>query len=207
MGVASYSVSFFTPTILYEYGFGVLRTQVLVIPIFLFAGIATIIVAMISDKVRHRYSFAVAELLTSIIGFAILLNGLSLDRGVRYMAIYFVATGAVITQPIAVTWINNNMGGHYKRSVAAAVQIGLGNCAGFIASNVYITSEAPIYRTGYSVGLALICLSIIASTCLLAYMFMENKKRDQGGRDYRLQLPPDELSNLGDDHPSFRFSY
>lgn len=207
MGVSAYSVSFFTPTILYEYGFGVLRTQVLVIPIFLFAAVATIIVAMISDKVRHRYSFAVAGLLTSIIGYAILLNGLSLSRGVRYMAIYFVATGGVIAQPIAVTWINNNMGGHYKRSVAAAVQIGLGNCAGFIASNVYITSEAPTYRTGYGVGLGLICLSFIASTCLLVYMFMENKKRDQGGRDYRLQLPPDELNNLGDDHPSFRFSY
>lgn len=31
--------------------------------------------------------------------------------------------------------------------------------------------------------------------------------REQGKRDHRLNLPDDEKTNLGDDHPSFRFTY
>jgi len=33
----------------------------------------------------------------------------------------------------------------------------------------------------------------------------ENRKREMGGRDYRLRDP--ELKNMGDDDPRFRFVY
>lgn len=36
-------------------------------------------------------------------------------------------------------------------------------------------------------------------------LWRENKKRDRGERDYRLQDP--ELKNMGDDDPRFRFVY
>jgi hypothetical protein len=38
-------------------------------------------------------------------------------------------------------------------------------------------------------------------------LWWENRLRDRGKRDYRLRLPTDEAENLGDDHPSFRFTY
>ena len=34
----------------------------------------------------------------------------------------------------------------------------------------------------------------------------ENKKRDRGGRDYRYTEERDELDNMGDDFPSFRYT-
>jgi hypothetical protein len=34
----------------------------------------------------------------------------------------------------------------------------------------------------------------------------ENKKRDAGGRDYRFERERDELENMGDDHPDFRYT-
>lgn len=35
----------------------------------------------------------------------------------------------------------------------------------------------------------------------------ENKLRERGGRDYRFTDEADELDNMGDDHPSWRFTF
>jgi hypothetical protein len=35
----------------------------------------------------------------------------------------------------------------------------------------------------------------------------ENRKRGRGERDWRFSLPKEELENLGDDHPDYRFNY
>jgi MFS family permease len=207
VAVTGYSISFFTPTILKELGWTALRTQVMTVPVYMCAGCVTIIVAVFSDLLRHRYAFTILGLTIAVIGYAILLHSKAVTPGTRYLAIYFVSTGGFITQPITVAWLNNNMGGHYKRAIAAAVQIGLGNCGGLIASNIYITAQAPTYHTGYSTGLGFICLGIVACTSLLLYCVFENRNRDKGGRDGLFQLPPEELNNLGDDYPTFRYTY
>lgn len=38
-------------------------------------------------------------------------------------------------------------------------------------------------------------------------LWWENRQRTAGKRDWRLQLPEDEVTNLGDDYPHFRFTY
>jgi len=96
------------------------------------------------------------------------------------------------------------MGGHYKRSMAAAIQVGIGNCGGIIASNVFITSEKPRYKTGFRTALSLLCFCAFMATVMLFGLKYENRKRDRGERDYR--LGKDSLDNMGDDHPSFRFT-
>jgi hypothetical protein len=82
------------------------------------------------------------------------------------------------------------------------MQIGLGNCRGLIASDIYITKQAPTYHTGYSTGLGFICLGSVAGTSFVLYCVF-----DKGNRDYLFQLPPEELNNLGDDYPTFRYTY
>jgi hypothetical protein len=39
------------------------------------------------------------------------------------------------------------------------------------------------------------------------YLVRENKARERGERDHRYELPQEVRENLGDDHPSFRFTY
>jgi len=82
--------------------------------------------------------------------------------------------------------------------------IGLGNGGGLIASNIFITKQAPYYSVGYGVSLALLLNTGLFATMFLFLLKRENKKRDDGLRDGRLNLP--DADNLGDDHPSFRFS-
>lgn len=202
-----YSTSFFIPTILRQLGWTAVRAQVLSIPIYIVAAVVSLATAVLSDRLRHRYAFTMIGVFVATIGYIILLAQHTVSVSVRYFAIYLVLVGGYITQPLTLVWLANNMGGHYKRSINAAMQIGFGNCAGIIASNIYITDQAPTYPVGYGVSLGLLWLCGISCTVFFIGLWIENKKRDQGKRDYRLTLPKEERENLGDDHPTFRFAY
>jgi len=99
------------------------------------------------------------------------------------------------------------MAGHYKRSMATALQIGFGNCGAIVASNIFLTAEAPYYRTGLSISLGLLIFCGLSCTVFHLGLKRENKKGERGERDYRFTENANELDNLGDDHPSWRFSY
>ena len=202
-----YSTAFFVPTILSQLGWTAVHAQVLSIPLYIVAAVFSLSVALLTDRLRHRYAFAMAGIVVSTIGYVVLLAQNSVSVNGRYVAIFLIMTGGYITQPITLVWLSNNMGGHYKRSIGTAMQIGFGNCGGIIASNIYITKQKPTYPVGYGISLALLWLCGIACTIFFAGLRLENKRRDKGKRDYRLTLPQDEIDNLGDDHPRFRFTY
>lgn len=209
MGIVNtgYAGSFFTPTILTQLGWTALRAQVMSIPIYVVAAIIALATAIASDKLRHRFGFAFLGCVIATVGYVILLCQRSVPVPVRYFALYLITGGGYLTQPIVIGWLSNSMAGHYKRSIASAMQIGLGNCGGLVASNVFITSQAPYYPTGYGVSLGMVWLCGISSIVFLWILVRENRLRDAGKRDFRYRLPREELENLGDDHPSFRFTY
>lgn len=202
-----YATSFFVPTILNQMGYSSVRAQVMSIPIFIVATVITLVCAVISDRVKHRYFFAMLGCVVATVGYVLLIRQTDVVVGVRYFAVFAITSGGFISQPMVLGWLSNNMGGHYKRSVSSSMQIGIGNTGGLVASNVFFSSEAPLYPTGYGTSLGLMWICGLASTAFVLYMWRENRIRDAGGRDYRLELPREELENLGDDHPSFRFTY
>lgn len=202
-----YATSFFIPTILKEMGYTSILAQAISVPIYIVAAISTLSVAFISDRVKHRFGFAIAGCLISTVGYIILLNQQSISTGVKYFALYTITAGGFITQPILIGWLSNNISGHYKKAIASAVQIGFGNCGGFVASNIFMTSEAPYYRTGYGISLGLIWVTGVCSVIFLLILTRENRQREHGKRDHLLELSEKEVNNLGDSHPHFRFSY
>lgn len=138
------------------------------------------------------------------IGYILLLCQNYVSVGVRYFALFLVVSGGYTTQPVTLAWLANNVSGHYKRAVSAAAQVGFGNLGGIVASNVFFDSEAPKYWTGYGVSLGMLWLCAGACTALYMGVTAENEKRNRGDRDSRLQQP--DLDNMGDDHPSWRFT-
>lgn len=72
---------------------------------------------------------------------------------------------------------------------------------------MFLTSQAPEYQLGYGLGLGLVWLCVLSAFIFLFYIKRENRLREAGRRDDRYNLPDDEKNNLGDDHPSFRFTY
>ncbi|CAG8026716.1 unnamed protein product [Penicillium olsonii] len=202
-----YAASFFIPTILRDMGWTSLMSQVMSIPIYIVAAIMTISAAYFSDRSKHRFGFVVAGCVIATVGYIMLLAQASIPAGAKYFALYAVTGGGFVSQPILIGWLSNNIGGHYKKAIATAMQIGFGNCGGFVASNVFLSAEAPLYVTGYATSLGLIWLCLIASVSMVLLLWRENRTRERGGRDERLALGPEELDNLGDDHPGFRFTY
>ncbi|KAK2735623.1 hypothetical protein FQN57_001169 [Myotisia sp. PD_48] len=204
---SGYATSFFTPTILRQLGWTSLRAQVMSIPIFIVSTVITLTTAWISDRIRHRYAFTILGCCIATIGYVILICQKNVPIGARYFAVFAITSGAYITQPITMAWVSNNMAGHYKRSVSSSMQIGFGNTGGLVASNVFVNEEAPLYPTGFGTSLALLWICGISCSVFLFVLIKENRIRDAGGRNHRLNLPIEEVDNLGDDHPSFRFSY
>ena len=132
MGIVTtgYSGSFFTPTILKQLGWTSVRAQVMSIPIFIVATILALSAALLSDKLKHRFGFIIFGCCVATAGYSILLSMTHVAVGVRYFAVFLVVGGGYIAQPITLVWLNNNLGGHYKRGVGAAMQVGIGNIGG-----------------------------------------------------------------------------
>lgn len=158
--------------------------------------------AYLSDRLRHRYWFCIFGLVVASVGYIILLAQRGLPAGVKYFALFLIVPGGFITQPITLVWLSNLVSGHYKRSISTAIQIGFGNAGGIVTSNIFLASEAPTYKTGYSVCLSMLWVCGAACTGLFFLVKRENRMRDMGKRDWRLKEV--DADNLGDDHPSFR---
>lgn len=174
---------------------------------YVVAATLSLCTAFLADHLQHRFLFTIMGTLVATVGFTILLLQHLVSNQIQYMAIYFILAGAWTSQPICLAWLSANVAGHYKRGTATAIQVGLGNVSGFIASNLFITAEAPRYRTGYGTAFGLLWLGGSLCVVFVIGLYLENRKRAKGGRDYRFALPPRELENMGDDHPEFRFSY
>ncbi|KAI0466118.1 major facilitator superfamily domain-containing protein [Xylaria cf. heliscus] len=206
MGIVNtgYAGSFFIPTILNQMGYSAAEAQVRTIPIYVVATVTCLATAYMADRLKHRYTFAICGLTVAAVGYSLLLGQQHLSVSVRYFALFLVLGGGYSTQPITIAWLANNVSGHYKRSISAAIQIGLGNVGGIVASNIFFASEAPQYRTGYGVSLGFLGICAAACTALFFGVRQENKKRDRGERNHRLEKP--DAHNLGDDHPHWRFT-
>ncbi|THZ10661.1 MFS general substrate transporter, partial [Aureobasidium pullulans] len=166
MGIVNtgYSGSFFVPTIIRELGYTSASAQIRSIPIFIVAAICSIASAYLTDRLRHRFGFCIFGLVVASVGYVILLAQQGLSVAVKYFALFLVVPGGYITQPIVLAWVQNCMSGHYKRSISAAMTVGFGNLGGIVASNVFFTEEAPLYKTGYGVGLINIASSFLVNT-------------------------------------------
>ena len=106
--------------------------------------------------------------------------------------------------PIIVCWFNMNLGGHHRRSVGSAWQIGFGNIGGIIASFAFIQTDAPYFTNGYSISLAFTALSIMACVVYGFSCWSQNRKRDREAVN-EAGLTEEEKTDLGDMSPDYRY--
>ena len=130
--------------------------------------------------------------------------------------------------------LGNNLAGQYKRAVGMAFNIGFGNFSGAIAANIYREQDSPRYILGrkscYMLFPSFMVMNVFSSRCWvdgLELMFVGiglivvpilivlykriNNARDQASRQRieqgeKLQLTIQELRDLGDRAPDFRYT-
>jgi hypothetical protein len=198
ISISSAALSVFMPTIIRELGYSSLIAQVYTILVWTVSAVATVGVGWLSYHVRRHAIFSCAGYFVAMLGYILLLCQQHLSAGVRYFTVFILAAGAFTMQPISVVWILTNLSGNHKRSVGSAMVLGLGSVGSIIAGNIFLSSEAPKFQTGYGVSFAFVGLEVCLGTVFLLGLKRENKKRDCGASNVRLNLPQEELDSLGE---------
>jgi MFS family permease len=192
----------FSPAIIQSYGYSPIQTQLHSVPPWAAAFAFAMLTAYASDKTRHRFAFAVFCLLVCTTGFAILL-AVHNDKHTMYAALFLVAMGAYSAMPIIVCMFNMNLGGHHRRAVGSAFQIGLGNTGGIIAVFAFLKKDGPKFVTGYSICISFVCLSLLTCIAYCAMCAAQNRSRDKAITDRG--LTDHEKIELGDLSPDYRY--
>lgn len=206
IGTTGYAGVFFMPTILLEFGWKAEEAQVRTIPVYVVAAVVMLVAAWASDRTKHRYGFILTGACLATIGYSMLLAQEGKSREFKFAAMFLIIAGGYAATPMTLAWLQNNLSGRWKRAFGSAIQVMLGNIAGIIGSNIFLIEESPRYPTGYGTALAMTWMGTIAATIMFFVMRHENKKREAGERDERLALPEEDVRNMGDWHPSFRFT-
>lgn len=124
-------------------------------------------------------------------------------RGPKQLKISIQTLGIYPSFPGNITWLSSNLAGSYKRATGMAIQIGFGNLSGAAAANFYRNSDAPKYYTGHALMIGVVTAGMIAVLVLRINYQRINKRRDMEGTG---DLTEEELADMGDKSPGFRYS-
>ncbi|KAB8078067.1 putative MFS transporter [Aspergillus leporis] len=184
-----------------------IKTQLYSIPPWAAAWGFSMLVAILSDKTKHRFAFTIGPMLVAMAGFAILLNVHGeAHRSVQYGALFMVTCGCYSAMPVIVCWFAMNLAGHRRRSVGTAWQIGFGNIGGIIATYSFLKKDAPEYRPGYAISISFLCFSAVCCIAYFAAVWHDNQRRDRAMAS-GATVPQEEQESLGDMALNYRYSY
>ncbi|KAG5978728.1 hypothetical protein E4U55_006012 [Claviceps digitariae] len=201
-----YGFSTFLPTIIQALGkWSPPQVQLLTIPCY-FVGAATYMAtAWLSDRFQMRGLFCVLFGSVSVVGYAILLADVA--AGVHYFACFLVAAGLYIVVGLPLAWLPNNSPRYGKRTTSTGLQLTFGNAAGVMSAFIYPNPDQPRYIRGHAVSLALVGTSTAIYGFLWFWYWRENGRRDRGiMREEHRAMSEEELAELGDESPRFRYT-
>jgi hypothetical protein len=187
-----------------RYHYDTISTQLHSVPPWAVSFGFSLLLAVFSDWLKHRFLFAIIPLFLSIAGFGILL-GEHVNTNLEYAALFLVVMGTYGAMPIIICWFNMNLGGHHRRSIGTAWQVGFGNIGGIIATYAFLSTDAPNFTKGYAICIAFTSLSGVASIAYFISISIENRRRAKSVRD--VGMSEYEKTELGDLNPEFRYMY
>ncbi|CAB4417174.1 unnamed protein product [Rhizophagus irregularis] len=203
--IAFYSFSLFIPAIVNGMGFDFVKSQLLSVPPFFCAGIATLIVAILSDRKRIRSPFIIPCSLVAIIGYVLLITP-SIGIPGKYVGACIVGAGLSPIVITSITWLTNNIAGHAKRGIASGMVLVSGNIGGAVSSQIYRQKDFPEYFFGHSMSLGFL-IATICITIIQYFVFKTlNKKKKENPQSFLEGKTEEEIKNMGDFHPDFIYS-
>ncbi|RFN44813.1 allantoate transport protein [Fusarium flagelliforme] len=182
--IALFGFGTFLPTLLKGLDYTSLQANYLSIPVYVLASIFTGATTYVSDRLNRRAVCLIHSPLLVIAGYAIAVG--TGHKGAGFFAMFLVGSGVYSFNTVVVTWISNNVQPDYKRSVAIATIISIGNASGMAASQIYPIGDAPRYVTGNAISLggeviALVCIGLIYG--LLKWRMKQKEKALARGDD------------------------
>ena len=205
--IPSYGYAYFSATIVKEMGYtAVSANQHSVYPWICAFGFSNI-VSFASDKAGKRLPFVIATCCTAIIGLALIL-GATHNPSARYAGCFLAASGLYTAMPLVVCWSTLNYGGHLRKSMGTAWQIGFGNIGGIISTFLFLQKDAPVYAPGLGTSIAFTVFSICLLLVYFVALFYVNRKKQKP--DYKekyASLAERARILAGDKNPEFTYTY
>ncbi|KAL7817433.1 major facilitator superfamily domain-containing protein [Trichoderma aethiopicum] len=201
-----YGFSTFLPTIIDALGeWSVAQVQLLTIPCYFLGAVAYMSIAVLSDRLQMRGVFCVIFGLISVVGYAVLLSDSS--PGVHYFGCFLVAGGLYVVVGLPIAWLPNNTPRYGKRTTATGLQLTFGNMSGIMSAFIYPAPDKPRFIRGHAVSLSMVGVGTAIYGFLWFWFWRANKSRDAGELSEAHQgLEDDELKELGDDSPHYRYT-
>lgn len=114
-----YSFGLFLPTIIKGLGYTANEAQLWSVIPYAVAAVLTVIVAVLSDRLKLRGVVMLCVLPLAIIGYAAIANVGVHDNHTKYGMTFLMATGLYASVPPVLVWNSNNSAGHYKRATTS----------------------------------------------------------------------------------------
>lgn len=205
--IPSYGYAYFSATIINQMGYTAeAANQHSVYPWICAFGFS-VILAVSSDYLRLRLPFVIGCVLVAIVGLAMVLGATDAPQ-TRYGGCFLIASGLYAGMPLLVCWTSVNFGGHLRKSIGTAWQIGFGNIGGIISTFIFLSKDAPVFKPGLSTSLASCCFAILCSLAYWVAIRRLNKIKTTeaymekfNAMDERLQIV------AGDLNPKFKYLY
>ena len=205
-GTMTFSLAYFSPTIIRNMGYSPINTQLMSVPPYAATFVFSVAVAILSDRWGQRGYCMLLSGALAMIGYILFLT--STHTSVLYGSIFLQTMGAFTANPVIGSWNVNNVQPHYKRSTAISFGLAIANCGGILST--WIFDDPPRFRKA-----TIINLSFSIGVCVLAvvnriWLVVQNKRKE-GERARRQPLESEkeeeaERRRLGDDHPDFVYT-
>ncbi|KAH7346000.1 high-affinity nicotinic acid transporter-like protein [Pyrenochaeta sp. MPI-SDFR-AT-0127] len=179
--------------------------QVLTIPCYALGAVTYLVVAHFSDKQQKRAFYTVLLGIVSIVGYAMLISPSS--SATHYAGCFLVAMGLYVCVGLPLAWLPTNLPRYGKRTSATGLQLSIGNCAGIMSAFIYPTMDRPRFIKGHAITMAMVAFAITCYIIMWYHLSQINTRREEGKVDHLIAgMRDEEVAELGDDSPRFRYT-
>ncbi|KAA1073039.1 hypothetical protein PGT21_035038 [Puccinia graminis f. sp. tritici] len=229
----TYSLAYFTPTVVHTFGYSPTDTQLFTVPPFALGVVFLLGLSYCSDRYQARGLMSGISAILSIVGFAMFYG--SGDDKVRYASLFLSIPGAYGVAPCLSAWTADNSAPHARKATALAFGTMVGNSGGLFSVWIFTLGRKPRYHLPTAISLAfgvMIIMCCVMNTLWLGYaqrakvtkrsQILERYtfpqadgggEADPGKEGLQSRASEQELlsaqawDHLGDQHPDFKYVY
>lgn len=179
LNVAFSSMPVFLPTIVKAMGFSTLQSQALSAPPFLFAFVAVLITAVLSDRYNSRSVPMLFHTLLALSGYvwATIAGALEAGPVVRYLATFPICAGFFSAVTVVITWTINNQASDEGKGTGMAILQIIGQMGPLVGTRLYPDSAKPFFVWGNAACALAMAIAFSLTVALRFVLIRENNKR------------------------------
>ncbi|EMD35995.1 hypothetical protein CERSUDRAFT_115933 [Gelatoporia subvermispora B] len=198
-----YSVILSLPSVVTGLGYEGTRATLMACPPYGFGFVIVLIAGWTADRYGKLFWHYV---LGAVVTMGALIVLMAAENLVARYVMFFLVMFMFIPISTCWTWLSSNVAGSNKRAAATGIVFSIGNIGGAVSGQIYRAEWAPRYVQGHAINLGCYVLALLSGAALWYSYKYDNAQRDrEHGAKKHADLIGEDLGDLGDRHPSFRY--